>query len=102
MKGWLEDLEIEVENRSYRPIYSVEVELDLPDIPKTTDLDGIPRGYGFTLRYGRLDLIYNRSLATSDDIPIRPREKHIFKIPEPYWRGVKSFLENRGLPEQIM
>ncbi len=99
---WLKDLEIEVENISNRLIYSMEVDLNFPDIPKTTEVDGIPRGYGFTLRYGRLDLIQSRSFATSEDIPIRPREKYIFKIPEPYWKGIKSHLVKRDLPELII
>ena len=99
---WLESLEIEVENRSHRPIYSVEIDLEFPDIPKTTEVDGIPRGYGFKLRYGRLDLIQSRSQATSEDVPIQPREKHTFKIPEPYWKGLKSHLAQRDLSEAIV
>ena len=40
--NWIKDVEVEIENRSNQPIYYVRVTLSFPDVPKSTELDGIP------------------------------------------------------------
>jgi hypothetical protein len=99
---WLKDLEIEVQNTSTKPIYCLVVYLRFPDIPKTTEVDGIPRGDIFMLLYGRLELLNRAQIATSEDVPIKPGERYTFKIPEPKWKGLKSELARRNIPETII
>lgn len=101
-EDWLKDLEIEVQNTSTKPIYCLVVYIRFPDIPETTEVDGIPRGYIFMLLYGRLELLQRTEIATSEDAPIRPGERYVFKIPEAKWKGLKSELARRNIPESVI
>lgn len=101
-EDWLKDLEIEVQNTSIKPIYCLVVYLRFPDIPETTEVDGIPRGYIFMLLYGRLELLRRTEIATSEDAPIKPGGRYVFKIPEPQWKGLKSELARRNIPESLI
>ncbi|MFY9573497.1 MAG: hypothetical protein WAV20_19035 [Blastocatellia bacterium] len=99
---WLNDLEIEVQNNSSKPIFHLTVLLSFPDIPKTTEVDGTPRGVVIALAYGRLELMHRNKRAGPEDIPIRPGEKHVLRIPEALVKGLKSHLTKRNLPESII
>lgn len=99
---FLRDLEIEVQNNSSKPVYFLQIVLSFPDIPKTTDSDGIERGYTIFLIYGRLELFKLTEYPTSDDAPINPDERYTFKIPQSSWRGLESHLARRNLPESII
>src|SRR5438552_2068596 len=55
--NWIEDLEIEVQNNSSKPIYHLMVVLSFPDIRKSTEVDGVSRGIVIALPYGRLELM---------------------------------------------
>ncbi len=101
-ENWLKDLEIEVQNNSTKPIYCLTVYLRFPDIPETTEVDGIPRGYVFLLLYGRPELYKGVETATSEDVPIKPGERYVFRIPESQWKGLKSELARRNIPESII
>jgi hypothetical protein len=54
------------------------------------------------LLYGRLELLQRDQIATSEDAPIKPGERYTFKIPEPKWKGLKSELARRNIPESII
>ncbi|HJQ69441.1 MAG TPA: hypothetical protein VKA70_10725 [Blastocatellia bacterium] len=101
-EDWLKNLEIEVQNNSDKPVYALMVKIHYPDIPETTEVDGIPRGYVSAMVYGRLELLNRDQVASSEDVPIKPGQKHVFKIPEPQWRGLKSALARREIPESII
>src|SRR5215216_635485 len=60
---WLRDLEIEVQNNSKKPIYFLLMRLSFPDIPKTTEVDGIERGIIIALAFGRTELANRGQLA---------------------------------------
>jgi hypothetical protein len=95
-KNWIEDLEIEVQNTSAKPIYALHIVLMLPDIPKRLT-EGELRGTGTTLTYGRIQLIRPNEFATTEDIPINPGEKFILKIAEPKRLGLESVLAKTNL-----
>lgn len=94
---WHRDLEIEVQNNSAKPIYHLEVDLYLPEID-TTEADGVPRHYAFPLIFGRKELMKRGNYATSTDVAISPGGKEVFRIPEPYWKGLESFLSEKNIP----
>lgn len=94
---WHRDLEIEVQNNSAKPIYHLEVDLYLPEID-TTEADGVPRHYAFPLIFGRKELMKRGNYATSTDAAISPGGKEVFRIPEPYWKGLESFLSEKNIP----
>lgn len=75
-RHWWRDLEIEVKNVSDKPIYYVRLGVSLPETA-----DG-GRVWGVFLRYGRPELIDIALRAESEDVPLRPGESHVFKIPE--------------------
>lgn len=95
-KNWINDLEIEVQNTSAKPIYALHIILEFPDIPKRL-VDGELRGTVTTITYGRLQLTQRNEFATSEDAPINPGEKLILKIPEPQRLGLESVLAKTNL-----
>ena len=76
---WWRDLEIEVKNISDKPIYFIRLGVLLPD---TTNSPNGLGGWGVSLRYGRPALIDIARHTESDDVPLKPGESYVFKIPE--------------------
>lgn len=74
---WARELEVEVTNKSDKPIYYLDMGLVMPELTET----GAP--LFFPLRYGRGDLISFTEPLQPDDVPIRPGEKYTFKISTP-------------------
>jgi len=74
---WYRDLEIEVKNTGERPIFSIVLILELPEIQPGG------RGLVFDIRYGDHSIFdSSKGMATPGDIPINPGETHVFKISE--------------------
>lgn len=96
---WLRDLEVEVQNNSARPIYYLMIILGFPDIPKTSDMEGVERGIVTTLEYGRRELLDVHQRATAEDKPIRPGERYVLRLSEPYWKGLEDFLVEKDIPQ---
>jgi hypothetical protein len=92
-EDWARDLEIEVENRSDKPIYYMRLLADLPDVRDENNLI-----LGFPLRYGRSALVSYSAALEPDDVPIKPGESHTFKIFERHREGWEMFADRRGLP----
>lgn len=91
---WARDFEIEIENRSDKPIYYLGLTVVLPDVLTENN-----HKLGFPLQYGRGSLIdYNAPLQT-DDVPIKPGESYTFKIPEHLHREWERFVTRRALPK---
>jgi hypothetical protein len=82
-KNWWELLEIEVKNVSNKPVYFLEVDLAFPDV-LNTQIDDVPRGLVVPLTYGRRELMLKGNRASAEDVPIRPGETYILKIPSKY------------------
>ena len=76
-KTWAHDLEVEVTNTSDKPIYFLDFHIILPEVQ---GLLGNP--VGFRLMYGRIQLIKFTTPLEFNDVPIKPGEVHIFKIPK--------------------
>lgn len=93
---WARDLEIEVENRSNKPIYFLLLLLDLPDVLTENN-----HKLGFPLSYGRGDLVDFSTPLQPDDVPIRPGESYTFKIPERLRQGWERFVTRRGLSKDV-
>jgi hypothetical protein len=72
-KKWLRELEVEVKNTGSKPIYYVHLSLHLPDVL----LGG--HEYGFSVSYGRKDLIYPETAVEPGDVPILPGESVTLK-----------------------
>lgn len=83
---WMGDLEIEVKNTGNKPIYLLVLGFVLPEV---TMPDG--NKYGFSLHYGRAESGDPMSLAKPDDVPIKPGETHIFRIPKHTVRNWEDF-----------
>ena len=94
---WHRDLEIEVQNNSGKPIYYLQIDVSLPDID-TTQADGVPRHYAFPLIFGRRELMKHGNYALATDRAISPGGREVFRIPEPYWKGLQNFLSTKNLP----
>lgn len=96
---WIRDLEVEVQNNSARPIYYLRIVLSYPDIPRTSDMDGVERGIVTSLEYGRRELLDVYQRATSEDKPIRPGERYVLRHSEPIWKGLEDFLAEKDIPQ---
>lgn len=102
---WFRDLEIEVKNISPRPIYFIALGLEFPNIPSSTPTQPLPDGNmytqaktGFSVRYGDSRLMDVRVLAGPDDVPIKPGESHVLRIPEGYMKGIEWMNNTGNLP----
>lgn len=102
---WFRDLEIEVKNVSRQPIYFISLGLKFPNIPAFTAPQPLPDGNmptkvttGFSVNYGASRLSDLRVLAGPDDVPIKPGETHVFKIPEAKVIGIEWMNQNMNLP----
>ena len=91
------DLEIEVENRSDKPIYYLGLLLILPDVITENN-----HHLGFPLQYGRGDLIDYSVPIQQDDVPIKPGESYAFKIPEHLQQGWEKFVTRHPLQKDKM
>lgn len=88
----LRDLEIEVTNKSDKPIYYLKLSIFFPGV---IGPNGNQVGYPF--RYGRLDLIDLTNRAKPEDVPLRPGETYVFKFSEQDWLGWEAFASKRNL-----
>ncbi|MGH9942991.1 MAG: hypothetical protein ACRD9R_11615 [Pyrinomonadaceae bacterium] len=93
-EDWVRDLEIEVKNKSNKPIYF------LPEVksPKGNNI-------GFPLRYGRIEFVKFDTPVISEDVPILPSEVYVFKLEENQIRGWRRFAAEkhvlRGGPRKL-
>lgn len=80
---WLKDLKIEVQNTSGKPIYYIEIDVLLEDLPGRED----PLGFG---------LQYNRPYTTelpSGVQPLLPNDKVTLTVPTDLWyEGLKKLI----------
>jgi hypothetical protein len=90
-ENWLQDLEIEIENTSSKPIFFLLIVLSFPDLPPRF-IEGAFRNQVIILEYGNRRLMKRNEFANSEDVPINPSEKFTFKIPESNWKGLESVL----------
>lgn len=74
--GWLGDLEVEVKNTGTKPIYFLQIVLDLPDVFAPNGLN-----IGYVLSYGRGELISINEPLRPDDVPIKPGEVAVLSVP---------------------
>ena len=98
--SWIEDMELEVENTSNRPIYHLLITISFPEAPRTTRSDGKLSGLGTIVEYGRKDFgTHQDELARDDDVPIRPGEKAVLKLEQVYREGLRQYLVDHEFPE---
>ena len=92
---WAHDLEIEITNISSKPIYYMHLYLTLPGVRN------LERGHrvGFLLRYGRSGLISAAERVRSDDVPIMPKGKHVFRLSENGANGWEQLRAREGRPQ---
>jgi hypothetical protein len=69
-ENWLQDLEIEIENRSSKPLYFLEIILSFPDIPRRP-VDGAMREQIISLTHGDVRLMNKNEFATLEDVGCR-------------------------------
>lgn len=92
--NWLGDLEIEVKNTGTKPIYLLILSLHLPDV-KGQAAGSI---VGFQLWQGRTELGDFKAPVQSDDVPIRPGESQVIRVPENKVRGWKLYKAQKNFP----
>ncbi|MEA2205673.1 MAG: hypothetical protein QOE77_2449 [Blastocatellia bacterium] len=73
---WAREFELELTNTGDKNVYFLGLNLILPEIKAS---DG--RSVSFPLHYGRPELSDLEVKANSNDIPIRPGETYVFRIP---------------------
>jgi biopolymer transport protein ExbD len=83
---WEHDLEVEVKNESDKPIYYLDMFLSMNEVKS-------PAGHeiGFTLRYGRIELIEFDAPLEPTDVPIQPGATYVFKLAEKNVKGWESY-----------
>ena len=79
---WPNDLEIEVENVSDRPIYFLNVVLEFPDDPAPNGTSGI------VLKYGKLENMDISRIASAEDEHLDPGKSICLIVTEVYRKGL--------------
>jgi len=92
--AWPNDLEIEVENVSNRPIYFLNVLLEFPDDPAPNGTSGI------VLKYGHIDNMDIARIATAEDEHLDPGKTTCFIVSEIYRKGL--LLKQKKTPKNFM
>jgi hypothetical protein len=87
---WTSDLELEVTNTSDKPIYLLELWVEMPEIISENG-----HRVGFTLRYGRAAFVDFDARPIPDDKPIEPKETYVFKIEEKYQQSWAAYKANK-------
>jgi hypothetical protein len=85
---WLGELELEVTNTGTKPIYFLEIVLDLPDVFAPNGIN-----IAYRLDYGRSELISLREPLRPDDVPIPPGEVAVLSVPANLaetWKRVRA------------
>jgi hypothetical protein len=90
---------LEVTNTSDKPIYYLDLWLVYPEI-----ITGSGAELCVPLRYGRMNFIDHQTLPLPADVPIRPKETYVFKIPardQKGWEWHKA-REDRPDPRKVL
>lgn len=95
---WTSDLELEVTNISDKPIYLLELWVEMPEIISENG-----HRVGFTLRYGRAAFVDFDARPIPDDKPIQPKETYVFKIEESINRAGQRTRPNstKQIPREL-
>ena len=96
---WLGDLEIEVKNTGDKPIYFLRLGLVFVDVKKDSG-DEI----GYSLVYGRGNLMDISSQIEPEDTPIPPGGVYVFKLNESYvkgWNWYRNKVEKKPHPKKV-
>lgn len=93
-KDWVREVEIEVTNTGYKPIYYLGFNLQMPDV-----FSEAGNNVAVTFRYGRPELSDFEGRPTPEDVPIQPGETYIMKVPENQMRGWESARDRRKWSE---
>jgi hypothetical protein len=96
---WLRDFELEVTNTGDKPIYLLHMLLILPEI--TAPYMIVPDGnkMGFSLHYGRRELIDIETKAGPDDVPIKPGETYVFRFSDLTVQSWERFRQRENKPD---
>jgi hypothetical protein len=81
---WLGEVELEVANTGTKPIYYLEIVLDMPDVFAPNGLN-----IAYPVEYGRGALISLSEPVRADDVPIQPGGVVVLKVPESDAQGWK-------------
>lgn len=95
---WLGELELEVTNTGTKPIYFLQIVLDLPDVFAPNGLN-----LAYKLEYGRGELISLSEPVRPEDVPIQPGGVVVLKVPANRAEGWKRARVKGGLtnPKKI-
>lgn len=77
---WLRDFQLEITNTGDKPIYFLSLSITLPEITAPYQIGPHENKIGFSIHYGRGQLIDIETKAAPDDVPIKPGETYVFSF----------------------
>lgn len=91
---WHRDFELEVTNKSNKPIYFLHLMFSLPEVIS-------PNGniVGTSLYDGRPEFVHFNTRPIPGDVPIQPGETHTFKVPDHFQRLWEDYKEREQRPD---
>jgi hypothetical protein len=78
---WLRDFELEITNTGDKPIYFLSLSITLPEIIAPYQIGPDVNKMGFSIHYGRGQLIDIETKPWPDETPIKPGETYVFSFP---------------------
>lgn len=93
-EDWISEFEIEVTNIGEKPIYFLSFVLILPD---SKNSESLPTG--FSIRYGRSELVVYDNKVRSEDKPLKSGESCILKVSEKSVEGWKKAKNRFNIQE---
>jgi hypothetical protein len=91
---WLRDFQLEITNTGNKPIYYLSLDITLPEITGPGGLN-----MGFTISYGRGELISIETKAGPNDVPIKPGETYVYSFSELKVKSWERFRQRENKPD---
>jgi hypothetical protein len=96
---WVRDFELEITNTGDKPIYFLSLIITLPEITAPYQIGSEENKMGFSIHYGRSQLLVIETKAGPDDIPIKPGETYVHKFSDLEVEGWELFRKRENKPD---
>jgi len=96
---WMRDFELEITNTGDKPIYFLSLMITLPEIIAPFQIGPDVNKVGFSIHYGRGQLIDIETKPWPDDIPLKPGETYVYSISDLVVEGWERFRREENSPD---
>lgn len=96
---WVRDFELEITNTGDKPIYFLSLLIELPEIIAPYQIGPDVNKIGFSIHYGRGQLIDIETKPWPDDIPIKPGDTYVYGFSDLVVESWEKFRLRENKPD---